>query len=573
MTYTQQKDKWLSSDYVDLKTKEEILSLDEKELEESFYRSLEFGTAGLRGILGAGTNRMNIYTVRHATQGLAEFIKAKGEKEMARGVAIAYDSRHCSRLFAEETAKVLGANGIKVLLSDSLRPVPELSFSVRHFGTVAGVMITASHNPAKYNGYKVYGEDGGQMPPENANLVLDYISKTDIFTDVKIAELDELKAKGIVTEFGAELDKEFIKNVKKQQINPDIFEKAGDFKVVYTPLHGSGNVPVRMVLDEIGVKNVNVVEQQVTPDGDFPTVKSPNPENKEALTMAISLAKEIGADFAFGTDPDCDRVGVAVKDKNGEFITLTGNMVGALLTHYILSGRKENGTLPENGIVVKTIVTSYMTDAICRDFGVDVENVLTGFKFIGEKMNIYKETGEHTYLLGFEESYGYLSGMHARDKDAVEASMLIVEMAAYYKTKGMTLYDALLKLYEKYGTYRERTVALTFEGIEGAEKIKAVTAGVRSNPPTEIVGMKVKYLSDYKEKVRTNIETGEKSEITLPVSDVLLFEMENGAWLAVRPSGTEPKIKFYIGVNEADIDSAESKIDKVVEFVNDKFVK
>lgn len=573
MTYIKQKDKWLSSSFVDAKTKEEILSLDEKELEESFYMSLEFGTAGLRGVLGAGTNRMNVYTVRHATQGLAEFIKAKGEKEMARGVAIAYDSRHCSRLFAEETAKVLGANGIKVLLSDSLRPVPELSFAVRHFGTVAGVMITASHNPAKYNGYKVYGEDGGQMPPENAGIVLDYIGKTDIFEDVKIAELDELKAKGLVTEFGKELDIEFIKNVKKQQINPDIFEKAGDFKVVYTPLHGSGNVPVRMVLDEIGVKNVNLVEEQITPDGAFPTVKSPNPENKEALTMAITLAKEIGADFAFGTDPDCDRVGVAVKDKSGEFITLTGNMVGALLTHYILSCRKENGTLPDNGIVVKTIVTSYMTDAICRDFGVAVENVLTGFKFIGEKMNSYKETGAHTYLLGFEESYGYLSGMHARDKDAVEASMLIVEMAAYYKTKGMTLYDALLKLYEKYGTYRERTIALTFEGIEGAEKIKAVTAGVRSNPPAEIVGMKVLALSDYKEKIRTDLVTGEKTEITLPASDVLLFEMENGAWLAVRPSGTEPKIKFYIGVNEADIDSAENKIDSVVDFVNKEFLK
>ncbi len=573
MNYIQQKDKWLNSSFVDDKTKEQIMALDEKELEESFYRCLEFGTAGLRGVLGAGTNRMNIYTVRHATQGLAEFIKAKGKNEMAKGVAISYDSRHCSRLFAEETAKVLGANGIKVLLSDSLRPVPELSFAVRHFGTVAGVMITASHNPAKYNGYKVYGEDGGQMPPENAGIVLDYINKTDIFEDVKISDLEELKAKGLVREFGTELDIEFIKNVKKQRINPDVFEKAENFKVVYTPLHGSGNVPVRMVLEEIGVNNVNIVEEQISPDGAFPTVKSPNPENKEALTKAIALAKEVGADFAFGTDPDCDRVGVAVKDKNGEFITLTGNMVGALLTHYILSCRKQNGTLPDNGIVVKTVVTSYMADAICRDYGVAVENVLTGFKFIGEKMNSYEKTGEHTYLLGFEESYGYLSGTHARDKDAVEASMLIVEMAAFYKTKGMTLYDALLKLYEKYGTYRERTIALTFEGIEGAEKIKSVTAGIRNNPPAEIVGMKVLALNDYKEQVRTDFATGDKTKIKLPASDVLLFEMENGAWFAVRPSGTEPKIKFYIGVNEADIDSAEKKIDCVVDFVNKELLK
>ncbi len=573
MTYTEQSLKWLNSSSVDPETKAEINSMDEKEKEESFYKSLEFGTAGLRGVLGAGTNRMNVYTVRHTTQGLAEFIKDKGKDAMERGVAIAYDSRHFSTEFAEETAKVLGANGIKVYLSDSLRPVPELSFAVRHFKTTCGVMITASHNPAKYNGYKVYGEDGGQMPPENASKVLGYIEKADIFDSVKTADLEELIKNGIVEKFGTELDKEFIKNVKKQQINPGIFGKLEDFKVVYTPLHGSGNVPVRMVMEEIGVKNVILVEEQLTPDGAFPTVKSPNPENKEALTMAIELAKKNNVDFAFGTDPDCDRVGVAVKDKTGEFITLTGNMVGALLTHYILSCKKEQGKLPENGIVVKTIVTSYMPDAICRDFGVEVENVLTGFKFIGEKMNNYQATGEHTFLLGFEESYGYLSGMHARDKDAVEASMLIVEMAAYYKSKGMNLYEALLELYAKYGTYRERTIALTFEGIEGAQKIKAVTTGVRENPPAIIAGMKVLALSDYDKRVKKNMETGEETAITLPKSDVLLFELENNAWIAVRPSGTEPKIKFYIGVNEDSIPSAEAKIDDVIAFVNEEFLK
>ncbi|MDP4119288.1 MAG: phospho-sugar mutase [Bacillota bacterium] len=572
MTYKEQMDKWLSSDAVDAKTKEEIKAMNDKDAQESFYSYLEFGTAGLRGVLGAGTNRMNVYTVCHVTQGLAEFIKAKGKDAMERGVAISYDSRHGSTLFAEETAKVLGANGIKVYLSDSLRPVPELSFAVRHFETIAGVMITASHNPAKYNGYKVYGEDGGQMPPENADIVLGYINNTDIFGDVKSDDLDKLINKGLVVKFGGELDRAFIDNVKKQQIHPGIFEKAEDFKVVYTPLHGSGNIPVRMVLNEIGVKNVILVEQQLDPDGSFSTVKSPNPENKEALTLAIQLAKKHDADLAFGTDPDCDRVGTAVKDKNGEYITLTGNMIGALLTHYILSGRKANGTLPDNGIVVKTIVTTYMTDTICRDFGVDVENVLTGFKFIGEKMNGYQANGDYTYLLGFEESYGYLSGMHARDKDGVEASMLITEMAAYYKTKGMNLYDALMELYAKYGTYRERTIALTFEGIEGAGKIKAITAGIRKNPPKEIVGMKVLALSDYAERVRKDFVTGEQTAITLPKADVLLFELENNAWVAVRPSGTEPKIKFYIGVNENSVSEAEAKIDEAFAFINKKFL-
>ena len=573
MSFTEQKEKWLLSGKVDDETKKTIKNMSDSELEDSFYRSLEFGTGGLRGILGAGTNRMNIYTVRHATQGLANFIKSKGEAYMEKGVAISYDSRHCSALFACETASVLGANGIKVYLSDSLRPVPELSFAVRHFGAAAGVMITASHNPKEYNGYKVYGEDGGQLPPESAGIVLDFINKTDIFEGVKTADFTELEKNGVIVKFGAEFDREFIENVKKQQINPGIFEKAGDFKVVYTPLHGSGNVPVRMVLASIGVKNLLLVESQVKPDGDFPTVVSPNPENKEALTLAIQLAKKENADFVLGTDPDCDRVGVAVKNKDGEFVTLTGNMVGALLTHYILSCRKANGTLPQNGIVVKTIVTSYMADAICKDYGVAVENVLTGFKFIGEKMNQYEESGEYTYLLGFEESYGYLSGMHARDKDGVEGAMLITEMAAYYKTLGKNLYDALLDLYDKYGTYRERTLALTFKGIEGAEKIKSVTANIRKNPPKEIAGLKVKALGDYLTRKKVDFSTGEKSDITLPVSDVLLFEFEGGAWLAVRPSGTEPKIKFYIGTKEKTIELAEKKIDEVIDYVNREFVK
>ena len=572
MDYRTEYQAWLDSAAVDQTTKAELkdIAQDEKEIEERFYKDLEFGTGGLRGILGAGTNRMNIYTVRHATQGLADFITAQGEEAKQRGVAISYDSRHKSDTFAMETACVLAANGIKAYLSDRLRPVPVLSFAVRHFGAVAGVMVTASHNPPKYNGYKVYGSDGGQMPPESADKVLGIIENTHIFKDVKTCSLVEGMTAGLITMFGEELDQAYLKQVKSQQMNPEAIQVVGkEFKMIYTPLHGSGNLPVRKILEMTGFKNVLLVESQVEPDGNFPTVDSPNPEYKEAFTLAIELAKKEDIDFIIGTDPDCDRIGVVVRDSQGEYRALTGNMVGALLTEYILSSKKATGTLPAGGVVIKTIVTSYMADEICRAYGVEVMNVLTGFKFIGEKIKEFEENGNRkTFLFGFEESYGYLAGTYARDKDGVVAAMLISEMAAWYKLRNMSLYDGLCELYQKYGTYRERLKSITMEGMDGVEKIKKIMTAIRRNPPKIIAGLRVNYLNDYLTRVKADLNTGATFAIDLPKSDVLLFEMENQSWCAARPSGTEPKIKFYFGTRAASVEEAEAVLDQMVEFVN-----
>ena len=511
MDFMQNYTKWLESDAVDENTKKELSSIaeDTKEIEERFYRELEFGTAGLRGILGAGTNRMNIYTVRKATQGLADYICSLGEEAKQKGVAISYDSRINSDVFAKETAAVLAANGIKSYLSDALRPVPQLSFAVRHFGAVAGVMVTASHNPPEYNGYKVYGEDGGQMPPEAADKVLAIIEKLDIFADVKVGDYNKAVADGFVEMFGVEFDEEYYKNVLEQRLNPEAVEVVKDsFKLIYTPLHGSGNVPVRKILEKSGFKHVLLVEEQLEPDGRFPTVKTPNPENKEAFTLAIEKAKKEDVDLIIGTDPDCDRIGVVVRDNSGEYIALTGNMVGTLLTEYVLSSRKQTNNLPSNGVVIKTIVTSYMPDAICKAYGTEVMNVFTGFKFIGEKIKQFEKDGSKTYLLGFEESYGYLVGTYARDKDAVVASMLVAEMAAYYKMRDMTLYEGLLEIYAKYGTYRERLVSLTFGGMDGAKKIENIMQTFRNNTPKTVGGKAVKYFADYKTGLKTQLETG-----------------------------------------------------------------
>lgn len=566
MTHIKEYEKWLNSPVIDENTRTELenIASDDKEIKERFYRDLEFGTAGLRGIMGAGTNRMNIYTVRKATQGLAGFVLSLGEDAKKQGVAISYDSRNNSELYAKETACVLAANGIKVYLSDSLRPVPQLSFAVRHFGAAAGVMITASHNPAKYNGYKVYGADGGQASLELSNKVLEVIGSTDIFADVKTMSIDEAEKNGFIEYFGDAFDEVYLAEVIKQQINPDAVSKvAEDFKIIYTPLHGSGNVPVRKILDKVGFKNVLLVKEQIEPDGDFPTVKSPNPENKEAFTIAIEMAKENDVDFIIGTDPDCDRVGVILRDNAGKYIPLTGNMVGALLTEYILNGRKINNNLPDDGVVIKTIVTTYMTDVICASYGVEVMNLLTGFKFIGEKIKEFETEKNHTYLLGFEESYGYLAGTYARDKDGVVATMLITEMAAWYKNKGMSLYEGLVSLYEKYGTFREKLVSVELEGIEGLEKISNIMAGIRENIPSVIGGKKVLFMNDYSTAVKKNADTGEETKIELPKSNVLLFEMEDNCWCAVRPSGTEPKIKFYMGSKGASVEDAESILEKM----------
>lgn len=564
MDYKESYRQWLESSAVDEATKEELRAIDgdEKEIQERFYKDLEFGTGGLRGILGAGTNRMNVYTVKKATQGLAEFIKSKGEEAMARGVVISYDCRIQSDTFAAQAAATLAANGIRVQLSSRLRPVPELSFAVRHFGAEAGIMITASHNPPKYNGYKVYGDDGGQLPPEAADVVLGFIQQTDIFTGVKTMDLSEAISSGLVSVFGDEVDDAFLDQVIRQQVNPEAIQVVKkDFTMLYTPLHGSGNIPVRRILERIGVEHLELVPQQVEPDGNFPTVKSPNPEEKSAFDLAIALAQEKGIDLIVGTDPDSDRIGVVARDHQGQYQCLTGNMVGALLTNYILAGKSLEGTLPENGVVIKTVVTSHMTDAICASYGVEVMNVLTGFKFIGEKIKEFERTGEKTYLFGFEESYGYLCGTYARDKDAVGATMLVAEMAAWYQLRGMTLYDGILELYEKYGTYCDRLISIVLEGMDGVERMKAIMASLREHLPAQVAGHKVVAVSDFDSSTRTLMQTGEKQAIDLPRSNVLKFELEGDSWFAARPSGTEPKIKFYFGTRETSKELGEARLD------------
>lgn len=536
MDYKAEYERWLASDKVSEEAKAELRSLDEKEIEDRFYKELEFGTGGLRGIMGAGTNRMNIYTVRKATQGLSLEILDKGKAVAEQGVVVAYDSRNNSALFAEECAKVLCANGIKTYLFESLRPTPELSFALRYLGCARGIVVTASHNPKEYNGYKVYGEDGGQLPPEVADIIIGYINKTDIFDDIKISDDPEY-----IT-IGEDVDKAYIDAVKAQSLNIAIPE---DFKVVYTPIHGSGNKLVRRVLDEIGVKNVFVVPEQEQPNGDFPTVKSPNPENAEAFTIAIEYAKAQNADIIFGTDPDSDRIGVVVRKADGSYAVLNGNQTGALLCEFILRTRKNAGTLPAEGAVIKTIVTTEMIRAIADSFGVETIDVLTGFKFIGEKIKEFEAEGKFDkYIFGLEESYGYLKGSYARDKDAVVASMLVAQLAADLKAQSKTLYDGLMELYEKYGYYLETLETKTLTGIEGIAQIKAIMKKFRQ----EGVPMETEKVLDYSQGIDG-----------LPKSDVLKYFLKDGSWFAVRPSGTEPKIKFYFGVCGKSQEDAQAK--------------
>ncbi|WP_036943994.1 phospho-sugar mutase [Pseudobacteroides cellulosolvens] len=561
---------WLTDDYFDTDTKNELSQIkdNEKEIVERFYKELEFGTGGLRGIIGAGTNRMNIYTVRKAAQGVANYIKSLGKEAMDRGVVISFDSRNKSPEFALESAKVYTGNGIKTYLFNELRPVPVLSFAVRFFNTAVGIMVTASHNPKEYNGYKVYGEDGAQLSLEGSNIVLDEIGKIKDMSSIALMDKEEALNKGLLKIVGIEIENAFISEIKKQCINPDLVKEIGKtMKIVYTPLHGTGNKPVRRVLKENGFENVIVVKEQEIADPNFSTVKSPNPEDKEALTMAIELAAKEDSDLVIGTDPDCDRVGIAVRNKNGEYVVFTGNQTGCLLMEYMLSQKKANGNLPTNGFVAKTIVSSELSRKIASAYDIEVIEVLTGFKFIGEKIKELDEYGNKKYIFGFEESYGYLAGTHARDKDGVVASMLIAEMAAYFKSKGMTLYDALEELFKKYGYTIESITSFTLAGKEGLEKIKFTMDELRKARHSSFGTSVVSAIRDYAKGERYDIKSGSVEKLTLPESDVLYYEMEDGSWFCVRPSGTEPKIKIYYGVTGTGLHNAQGKLDTLRENV------
>jgi len=562
MTYKEQFHNWLTNPYFDEKTKAELKSIeqDENEIEERFYKDLEFGTAGLRGIIGAGTNRMNIYTVRKATQGLANYILSKGVQ--GKGVAIAYDSRRMSPEFANEAALCLAANGIKAYIFESLRPTPELSYAVRKLGCTAGINITASHNPPEYNGYKVYWEDGAQITPPHDKGIMDEVLKVTDYSTVKTMEIEEAKTAGLYVVIGAEVDDSYIEELKKQVIHWDAIREYGkELKIVYSPLHGTGNIPARRILKELGFENVYVVKEQELPNGEFPTVSYPNPESEEAFVLGMKLAKEVDADLILATDPDADRLGVYVKDaKSGEYKVLTGNMSGCLLAEYEVSQRKAvNGTLPEDGAIISSIVTSNMATAIAEAYDLSSIKVLTGFKYIGQQMLGFEQTGKGTYLFGFEESYGCLIGTYARDKDAIVATMALCEAAAFYKSQGKTLWDAMIDIYEKYGYYKEEIESITLKGIEGLAKIQEIMETLSKEPPVEIAGYKVLKAKDYKTGIVKDMVTGEESSTGLPKASVLYYDLPDGAWLCVRPSGTEPKVKFYYGVKGSSLEDAEQK--------------
>lgn len=575
MDYMEKYRFWLVSDAFDEETKKELQAIDgdDKEIKERFYKDLEFGTGGLRGIIGAGTNRMNKYTVGKATQGLANYILKNNPDGAKMGVAIAYDSRNMSPEFAERSALVLNANGIKAYVFDELRPTPELSYAVRALGCTAGIVVTASHNPPEYNGYKVYWADGAQVVYPKDKGIIGEVNAISDFSLIKTMDRKEAEEKGLFNVIGKEIDDGFIKAIKAQAVRPEEIKKAEDMVIVYTPLHGTGNKPVRRVLSEVGFKNVYVVPEQEKPDKNFSTVGYPNPEDPKAFTLAIELAKEKNAEIIVGTDPDADRIGVVIRDEKGNYDILTGNMTGALLTEYVLNGRKEKGLLPENAAVIKTIVTTEMVRAIAESYNAELIEVLTGFKFIGEKIKQFEEDHSHTFVFGFEESYGCLSGTYARDKDAVGAAMLVCEMAAYYKNRGMTLHDALEELYKKYGFYKEGVKSVTLKGIDGAEKIGKIMAYLRENTPEGFGGNKVLTVKDYKSGVFTDVATGNKSESPLPASDVLYYNLEDRAWLCVRPSGTEPKIKFYMGVKAESSDAAVAKVEAMEKSVDELLEK
>ena len=558
MTYIEEYNFWLEN--VNPDEKAELLEIagNDNEIKDRFYKSLEFGTAGIRGVIGIGLNRINTYVVARATQGLANQLKKSNPEKNDLKVTIAYDSRIKSDEFAKTAARVLAANGIKAFIFSELKPVPELSFSVRFKNADAGIAVTASHNPAKYNGYKVYGSDGAQIGPDIAAIVLEEIEKTPMFGGAKLIDFDEGVKSGMIEIMGDDVEEKYLDEVQKQCANPDLIKKAGkDMTFIYTPFHGSGLKPVTKIFKRVGFDNVVVVKEQELPDGNFPTVEFPNPEYKKSFEIAEKYAKKYDADLIIGTDPDADRCGIMIKGENGEYISLTGNQTGLLLTEYILEGKKALGTLPDDGFVVKSIVTTNIVKDICAFYGVEMMDVLTGFKFIGEKIKEAEESGKGTYLFGFEESYGYLAGTYARDKDAVVASMLIAEMALFYREKGLSLYDQLQNVYKKYGFYNEFVVSANFEGIEGAEKMKNIMEGLHTNPPREFGGKKVLAVRDYKASTRTDCLTGNVEEILLPKSDVIYLELEGNNNFIVRPSGTEPKIKLYCMLCGKDREEAE----------------
>ena len=561
MDYREVYEQWLANPYFDDATKEELKNIaeEENEIKERFYMDLEFGTAGLRGIIGAGTNRMNIYVVRRATQGLANYIAKVGKQ--SQGVAIAYDSRHMSPEFAQEAALCLAANGIKAYIFESLRPTPELSFAVRHLGCVAGINITASHNPPEYNGYKVYWEDGAQITPPHDTGIMGEVKAISDWNTVKTMDKAQAEKAGLYEVIGQKIDDAYMEELKKQVIHQDAIEAEGkNLKIVYTPLHGTGNIPARRILKELGFENVYVVKEQELPDGAFPTVSYPNPEAAEAFELGLKLAKEVDADLVLATDPDADRLGVRVKDKNGEYHDLTGNMSGCLLANYEIGQRRAvNGSLPEDGALIKTIVTSNLADAIAKGYGVDLIEVLTGFKFIGQQILGFENSGKGTYLFGFEESYGCLIGTYARDKDAIVATMALCEAAAYYKTQGKTLWDAMIEMYDQYGYYKDDIKSITLKGIEGLQKIQEIMDTLRKNPPAEFAGHKVVSARDYKKDTIRDLATGEVKPTGLPNSNVLYYDLTDDAWVCVRPSGTEPKVKFYYGVKGTSLEDADEK--------------
>jgi len=569
MTYQEKYQTWLDDAQLPDYLRQDLVSMDEKTKEDAFYTNLEFGTAGMRGYIGAGTNRINVYVVRQATEGLAKLVASKGDEAKKRGVAIAYDSRHFSPEFAFESAQVLAAHGIQSYVFESLRPTPELSFAVRHYNAIAGIMVTASHNPKEFNGYKVYGEDGGQMPPADASALTDYIRAIDNPFTIELADLEETKASGIIKVLGEETDVQYLEELKDLSINPELIKEYGaDMKIVYTPLHGTGEMLTRRALAQAGFNSVQIVESQATADPDFSTVASPNPESQAAFALAEELGREVGADVLLATDPDADRVGVEVRQADGSYWNLSGNQIGAIIAKYILEAHKQAGTLPANAALCKSIVSTELVTKIAESYGATMFNVLTGFKFIAEKIQEFEDTNNYTYMFGFEESFGYLIKPFVRDKDAIQAVLLVAEIAAYYRSRGLTLADGIDEIFKEYGYFAEKTISVTLSGKDGAEQIKAIMAKFRDNAPEQFNGTDIALFEDFALQTATD-KDGKVTALTTPPSDVLKYTLADDSWFAVRPSGTEPKIKFYIATVGETLAEAEEKIANIEKEIND----